>query len=195
MDKETVYIVSGYMRTGTSMMMKALESGGMETFYRKSRDDFRKGFADENYDPNTGGLYEIERKDVTDDFPEKFKGKLIKCLMDGLHKVQVMPKIKVVFMRRDFEEIRQSYQAFFSNPLQLDEKKFIDKTERAISMLLNRKDVELTILNYRDVIKNPMIQFTKLYNNEWPINPIECSKVVNPELYRFQKENLIKGIS
>ena len=58
-----LYIVSGFMRTGTSMMMKALEAGGLEAAYQQSREAMRKRYADEHYDPNVGGRYELRRRD------------------------------------------------------------------------------------------------------------------------------------
>jgi hypothetical protein len=191
---ETVYIVSGYMRTGTSMMMRALEAGGLETFSRSSRDDYRKRFKDEHYDPNEGGLYELESKDLTEDFPIQFKGKLIKCLMGALDKVAVMPKIKIIFMRRDTEEIRQSYQAFFGKQFDLSDDKFLPRVERTIASLLNRKDVELTVLWYRDVVQNPEQTFSDLAEKGWPIDPTKAAVIVKPELCRFKKENLVPGI-
>jgi len=59
----TLYVVSGFMRTGTSMMMRALENAGMNASYKQSRDEMKSRFADEFYDPNIGGLYELERED------------------------------------------------------------------------------------------------------------------------------------
>ena len=115
MDKKnkTLYVVSGFMRTGTSMMMKALEAGGMDACYRQSRDEMKNRFADEHYDPNIGGLYELERGDYQKpDFPKGYEGKLIKALNQGIPKMAVMPEIRAVFMRRDAEEIRQSYMPF-----------------------------------------------------------------------------------
>ena len=73
---KTLYVVSGFMRTGTSMMMKALEAGGLEACYRQSREEMRLRFADEHYDPNVGGLYELEREDYREKgFPRKYEGK------------------------------------------------------------------------------------------------------------------------
>jgi len=39
---DTLYVVSGFMRTGTSMMMRALEAGGMDASYRQSRETMRQ---------------------------------------------------------------------------------------------------------------------------------------------------------
>ena len=76
-----IYVVSGFMRTGTSMMMKALEAGGMDASYKQSRDVMKDHYADEYYNPNIGGLYELEKQDYQKwDFPRDYEGKLIKAL-------------------------------------------------------------------------------------------------------------------
>lgn len=196
MEDETLYVVSGFMRTGTSMMMKALEAGGLKAEYKQSRDEMKNHFADEHYDPNIGGLYELEAQDYQEyDFPIKYKGKLIKALNQGVQRMCVMPKgIRVVFMMRDPEEIRQSYEAFFSRPL-----KNIDHYERNmqnyIERIKNRKDViSLHIFQYREVIENPIKHFQILKDAGWPINVEECVKVVDAKYLRFKKEILTEGI-
>lgn len=190
----TVYVVSGFMRTGTSMMMKALEVGGMNACYKQSRDIMKNHFADGQYDPNIGGLYELERRDYLEwGFPGKYKGKLIKCLWGGLIKMDVMPKIKIVFMRRNPEEIRQSYLAFFGKNLENADK--IDRNlDYAIRMMKNRKDVDIDVFWYRDVVERPREHFQILKNHGWPIDVDKCVEIVNPKYCRYKIENLVIGI-
>ena len=118
MKDKTVYIVSGYMRTGTSMMMRALEEGGMKAINKQSRDKMKNRYKDEHYDPNIGGLYELEINDYLKfDFPKKYKGKLIKMLWGGVANFAPMSSVRIVFMLRDEEEIRQSFDAFFGRQI------------------------------------------------------------------------------
>jgi len=191
-----LYVVSGFMRTGTSMMMKALESGGLNACYKNSRDEFRKKFADKYYDPNNGGLYELERSDYRKlNFPEDYDGKLIKGLKTCVPMMNYMPNgIRVVFMLRDKEEIRQSYNAFFND--ELNNMEHHDEMMRRIILKIeNRKDVKsLNVFNYRNVIENPNRCFSLLKSKGWPINVDKCVKIVKPELYRFKKELLTIGI-
>ncbi len=192
----TVYIVSGFMRTGTSMMMKALEAGGLKAEYKQSRDEMKERYADEHYDPNIGGLYELERKDYqTLNFPYKYRGKLIKCLGMGVAHSDVMPdaQIKVVLMRRDEEEIRQSYEAFFGQPLRhIEIDKILDKSYRILD---SRVDVEVIQLEFRDVINSPLETFLHLVDKGWPINPQTAASIIEPKYYRFRKEQLTKGVA
>jgi len=196
-DDNSLYIVSGFMRCGTSMMMKALEEAGLFAEYKNSRDDrTRKPHIDEHYDPNEGGLYELERSDyLTKDFPRKYKGKLIKCLYGGLERMNVMPDgINIVFMRRDFEEIRQSYQAFFGQKLKFD-KSVEESFDLMIQKMLNRKDVNnMHVFWYREVVEEPYKHFKILKDAGWPIDIDKAVEVVNPDLCRFRKESLVEGI-
>jgi len=193
---KTVYVVSGFMRTGTSMMMRALESGGMQAEYQQSREEMRKRFADDHYDPNFGGLYELERQDYRNfDFPEDYKGKLIKALSGGAVRMKPMKDgIRVVFMRRDEEEIRQSYLAFFNQNINLNDN-FQLRMGRFIETLDNRRDVKsLDVFWYRNVIEEPKKHFEILKSNGWPIDIDKAVSVVNPDYCRYRKEDLIEGI-
>lgn len=191
-----LYVVSGFMRTGTSMMMKALEAGGINTSYKQSRDEMKDRYGDDHYDPNIGGLYELERNDYRKpDFPRPYDGKLIKGLNGCIPNMNVMPNgISVVFMRRDPEEIRQSYDAFFSKQLSSVET-LNERMETIIERIKNRKDVvSFTELWYRNVVDNPYFHFSILKNEGWDIDVNSAAKVVDPNYCRFKKEELTIGV-
>ncbi len=193
--EETLFIVSGFMRTGTSMMMKALETGGIETVYAKNRDEIKDVFADKNYNPNDGGLYELERTDyLSANFPRKFKGKLIKALLGALDRMRVMPKIKIIVMKRNPEEIRQSYFAFFGQKLPVTDKQLEEMYKETIMSLANRKDTEYKEFWYRDVVKEPLKYFQELKEWGWPIDPQKSAQIVDPSLLRYKLESLEVGI-
>lgn len=191
-----VFVVSGFMRTGTSMMMKALEAGGLDACYAQSRNVMKDRFADEHYDPNIGGLFELERGDYRMfGFPKRHEGKLIKALNQGVPRMAVMPHgIRVVFMRRDPEEVRQSYDAFFDQQLRNIE--HLDRNmQDVIARIQNRRDVKsLDVFWYRQVIGSPLSHFEVLKANGWPIDPEAAAGVVDPALCRFKIENLTVGI-
>ena len=193
---KTLYVVSGFMRTGTSMMMHALDVGGLGAFKRESRDVMKNKHADKHYDPNRGGLYELEPKDYKSfGFPKQFEGKLIKALNHGIPRMAVMEHgIKVVFMMRNPEEIRQSYDAFFAKQLT-----GIDKYERNMQDILarirNRKDVlSLDIFQYRDVVRKPLKHFIELSHHRWPIDAWKAAQIIDPKLCHYKIENLTIGI-
>jgi len=193
--KDIVYLISGFMRCGTSLCTAAMEAGGLKTMYRESRDKMKDSYGDSYYDANPLGLKEMERQDYQElGFPSKYKGYCLKLLMGGLNSMCVMPKIKIVFMRRDAEEIRQSYEAFFDRRMELDNGTFQRKVELIIEQMHNRKDTELIEVWYRDVIENPIKQFQRIKDFGFPIDVEKAVSVVNPELCRFRKEILVEGI-
>jgi len=187
-------VVSGFMRTGTSMMMRALEAGGLEATKSNERDKMNDRFGDKDYRPNPNGFYEIENLSQVrqDDFMEKCRGKLIKAMFNDVLNIPVKD-YKIVFMIRDKEEIRQSFEAFFNTKAPMIER-YDERMEHIIKLLKNRKDVQLTVLNYRDVIDNPRKEFQKLKDGGWKIDVDKCISIVDPNLCRFRKENLTIGI-
>lgn len=193
---DPVYVISGWMRSGTSMMMKALETGGMDAVYRQSRDEMKNRYADEHYDPNIGGLYELERTDYQKpDFPRGYEGKLIKALRAGPASMRVMPGgIKVVFMRRDPEEQRQSYMAFFGGQAPTVEQ-IAQQVERSLEAAKNRRDTEVMELAYKYVIRNPYRAFEMVRDFYCVDLDVDAAAAtVDEQYYRFRKEELEVGI-
>ncbi len=102
---EPIIIVSGLPRSGTSMMMKMLDDGGMEIVC----DGIRT--ADED---NPKGYYELEQvKDL--DKPDKdkswledTKGKVVKIISFLLQDLPLSHNYKIIFMLRNIEEILAS---------------------------------------------------------------------------------------
>jgi len=177
------------------MMMQALEAGGLTPEYKQSREDMKDRLTDEHYNPNVGGLYELEAEDYRDiNFPRKYEGKLIKCLLSELSKIDTMPNgIKIVFMRRNVEETRQSFMAFFNKSLEVEH--LDEQLDKAIRKLRNRKDVQsVDVFQYRDVVKNPGIHFMILKDNGWPIDIDKAVSVVEPSYMRYKIENLEAGV-
>jgi len=191
---KTTYVVSGYMRTGTSMMMKALEAGGLEAAINPDRDKMNQQFGDSNYKPNVGGFYELNRSEYQQyGFPRMYEGKLLKCLWGGVAKV-VVGDYRIVFMMRNPEEIRQSYEAFFDGRVPPSLEKYEDIMKDTIDMLENRKDTRVLIIQYRNVINNPRKEFQKIKDFGFPIDIERAISVVDPTLCRFKLEDLTVGI-
>lgn len=190
-----IYIVTGYMRSGTSMMMQCLQAGGLEAVFDKRREDMNKNFGDTHYQPNKKGFFELSYPEYNKiGFPLQYKGKLIKCLRGGVYEMAVH-QYKVVYMLRDPEEIRQSYEAFFGH--NADDQilsKYHEEMDKTISLLENRKDVDLCVFQYRDVVENPTKYFTILKNQGWPIDVEKAVNEVDAEQCRFRIEKLVVGL-
>lgn len=102
MDRNTVVVVSGLPRSGTSMMMKMLEAGGLEPL----TDHIRTPDED-----NPKGYYEFERvKKLPEDtaWLEEARGRVVKIISRLLLHLPQTYTYKVIFMRRKMEEILAS---------------------------------------------------------------------------------------
>lgn len=102
MNNETITIVSGLPRSGTSMMMKMLEAGGLEAL----TDNIRT--ADED---NPKGYFEFERvKQIENDkaWLEDARGRVVKLISALLKHLPPSYNYKVIFMRRAMPEILAS---------------------------------------------------------------------------------------
>lgn len=183
----TTYFVSGYMRTGTSMMMCALEAGGMDAAKNTQRDEYLlKRFGDDRFHPNAGGFYELNMRQYTQDgFPRMYGGMLIKLLWGALPLV-VAGDYKVVFMRREYDEVAESYDATFGESIPHPRVQFMGLMNDALGVLEVRRDMDVTVVNYQDVLDDPLDVFTRLVANDWPIDPVAAAAIVDPAQHRFE---------
>jgi hypothetical protein len=97
----SIVVVSGLPRSGTSMMMKMLEAGGLEI----ATDNIRT--ADED---NPKGYFELERvkdldKSGDKDWLDRYRGKAVKVISFLLKDLPEEYHYKVIFMERHLEEV------------------------------------------------------------------------------------------
>jgi len=199
-DKDVNYVVTGWLRCGTSMMMQALIEGGMPAEFDPKRSRMNNYYGDIHYKPNEGGFFELNRRDYRKiNFPSPYRGKLIKCLWGGLHRMCVNPNgYRYIFMLRNREECRQSYEAFFDQPapdIAQNDQTYYPQRNKYLDLLENRKDtLSVHQIKYRDMIEDPLKYFQQLSEEDWPIDPEKAAEVVKPELCRFRLEKLEIGI-
>lgn len=195
-----IYIISGFMRTGTSAMMAALIAGGMDAAWSDERDKLATAHADEHYHPNRAGLYEVPLREYGNvDFPLAYQGKLIKVMAWGLDGLAVNQEgYRVVLMRRDQEEIRQSYEAFFGRPLRHPWfSQYTERMDRAARVLANRRDVaNVSVVDYAELVRAPIMVFADLQANGWSgvFNRKLAADTIDQAQYRFRRELLTAGI-
>lgn len=178
------------------MMMHCLSCGGMDVAKSESRDSIADQHADAHYHPNASGLWEIPLQEYgKPGWPRQYDGKLIKIMAWGLRQMAAH-RYKVVLMQRDPEEIRQSYEAFLGRPHggPWDLSKYQDHMQETQREMESRKDVDFLILDYADVVSDPMRAMSNLAACGWPINAKESAKHVDSKQYRFRRELLTVGI-
>ena len=177
------------------MMMRCLEAGGLEAIYDKGRDSrMNQRLGDGMYKPNADGFMEMSAEDYrAKDFPKAYEGKLIKCLRHGVLKLPA-GEYRIVYMRRDGEECRQSAQAIFSAALMPEFAEIVDRETETISGILEqRRDCKVVQVWYRSALENPLDTFTHLVNEGWPIDPVKAAAIVDESKCRFRKESLQAG--
>lgn len=201
-----IYIVSGCMRSGTSMMMRCLEKGGIPAVLSSSRDVMNEQYGDDYYKPNGDGFYELTRAEfIAPGFPRMYPERAVKCLYSGLATIKLGEEgrdLKIIYMLRHPEEIRQSYEAFFRSSLGLVKARPMDEDapyhvvmKRVVETVSQRADVAgLAVLQYRDVVAEPLHIFEGLQADGWPIDPVPAAGVVDPKRCRFRLEDLAVGI-
>jgi hypothetical protein len=164
MAQEIITIVSGLPRSGTSMLMKMLEAGGMEIL----TDNIRT--ADED---NPKGYYEFERvKQLEKDksWLEDAKGKAVKIISALLQHLPADYTYKVIFMRRNMDEILASQKQMLirrGEPTDRvsDEKMkqmFLKHLEQVEAWLARQPNMDVLYVNYNESLKEPVEHAEKI---------------------------------
>lgn len=189
-EKELV-VVSGLPRSGTSMMMKMLEAGGIPPL----QDNIRT--ADED---NPKGYYEFERvKKLPDDtawMPEAV-GKAVKIIALLLTKLPLKGyRYKVLFMRRDIEEIMKSQKQMLirrgESPDKISDEEMITTYNRHLSEVLSFLEANscftVFFVNYNDLMRDPedwVPRIAAFLGKEMDVEAMKA--VVDPNLYRNRR--------
>jgi hypothetical protein len=181
-----VIVVSGLPRSGTSMMMQMLDAGGCQVLV----DDLRK--ADED---NPKGYYEFDKvKRVKDDssFLEAAGGTAVKIISMLLYDLPQDQPYKIIFMRRDLDEILRSQKIMLrrgENDIQdndADMRRLFDKhLNDIVSWLADRKNYDTIYVSYKDLIENTLSSVHEV--NHFLGNCLDVEKmaaVVDAGLYR-----------
>jgi hypothetical protein len=186
-----ITVVSGLPRSGTSMMMKMLEAGGIPPL----QDNIRT--ADED---NPKGYYEFERvKKLPKDtawLPEA-KGKAVKIIALLLTKLPLKGyRYKVLFMRRDIEEILASQKRMLVRRGEATDKvsdeEMITTYHRHLSEVLSFLDANpcftVFFVNYNDLMRDPADWIPRINAFVGGKLDEEAMKaVVDPNLYRNRR--------
>jgi hypothetical protein len=163
--EKPIYIVSGLPRSGTSMMMKMLEAGGLKIL----TDNIRT--AD---DDNLQGYYEFERvkqlKDGDADWLKDAQGSVVKVISALLEHLPAGQHYKVIFMEREMMEILSSQRKMLErrgkpgNPAE-DGRfaelygKHLDKIK---SWLTHQINMDVLYIHYNEMVKQPVEYATKV---------------------------------
>lgn len=187
MNRRKIAIVSGLPRSGTSMMMRMLETGGMEVL----TDRLREPDSD-----NPKGYYEFERvKQIEHDksWLHDAEGRVVKIISQLLQYLPSSYAYKVIFMRRNMEEILASQKRMLARRGEesdnvADEKLamlFRQHLERLQAWLDGQPNLEVIYVSYNRVLESPREEAKRIdafLDQDLDVDAM--AKVVDPTLYR-----------
>ena len=198
-----IYVVSGYRRSGTTAMMKALHCGGLPVLCNSKIDDNCKRLPEvDGYKPTPTGLqFEIGQSFYMDpDFMAQYvvknPGSAVKVFFDGLPNLPAHDYV-VVFMHRDPGEIRESLQRAedYRKAINMrDNRKdrlpfdvYKDYTPEHVDycyrIARQRRDMKVIDVNFVDLVRKP-IEVLSWIRNIIPIDLEKAAEAIDPDWYR-----------
>ena len=191
-DKQVVTVVSGLPRSGTSLMMKMLEAGGLPVM----QDGIREADRD-----NPKGYYEFERVKQMDKgdttWMAEAQGKVVKIISALLKHMPPEHEYRVIFMRRHMEEILASQRKMLvhrgEDAEKMDDEKMEELFEKHMAQVFAWLDQQPNVrslqVHYSDLLTDPTTQAGMV--NEFLDNRLDAQKMsqmVDPNLYRNRKD-------
>lgn len=189
-DDDAIIIVSGLPRCGTSMMMQMLEAGGIPIV----TDHIRKSDED-----NLRGYYEFEKvKEIKKNsgWLDQCFGKVFKMVSALLYDLPKNRKYKIIFMKRNFEEMIASQNVMLKRKGIKDDgisdevmaKKFESHLSKIEAWLEKQNFIDILYINYNNVLQNPFKNAQRV--NMFLENRLNIDNmvgVVEKSLYRQKK--------
>jgi hypothetical protein len=190
MDRDTITIVSGLPRSGTSMMMKMLEAGGIPVLTDQIRT------ADED---NPEGYYEFERvRQIEEDkaWLQDAQGKVVKMIAALLKHLPPEYGYQVIFMRRNIEEVLASQREMLirrGEPTdRVSDERMAELFGKHVTQvevwLAGQPNFEILYIDYGDVLAEPLKQAKRVSRFlDYALDVEKMAKVVDPALYRQRR--------
>ena len=190
MDRDTIAIVSGLPRSGTSMMMRMLEAGGVPVL----TDRIRTADAD-----NPEGYYEFERvKQIEEDkawLPDA-EGKVVKMIAALLKHLPPEYRYHVIFMRRKIEEVLASQREMLVRrgeptdavPDERMAELFAKHVAQVEAWLAEQPNFKILYVDYGEVLAEPLAQAERVSQFlDCALDIEKMAGVVDPALYRQRR--------
>ncbi len=195
--EDVIVIVSGLPRSGTSMMMKMLEAGGIPllTDHQRSPDE-----------DNPKGYFEFERvknlpKGDVDWLPQA-RGKAVKVISALLEHLPPQYTYRVLFMRRDLREILASQRKMLlrrgEDPDKVDEEElyrlFSKHLQYIRRWLAQQPNFRVLEVPYNRIMETPepyVHQINVFLGGS--LDEDAMIKVIDPHLYRNRASHIVQG--
>jgi hypothetical protein len=176
--KKDIVVVSGLPRSGTSMMMQMLESGGLEIL----TDRIRKPDED-----NLRGYYELEKvKQLKEDaaWVSGASGKVIKVISQLLQHLPSAHTYRTLFLQRGLHEVLASQRQMLIRrgvdpSTQVDDEQLAPIFERHLqdvySWLADQPNFNTLYLPHREILSNPEAESARI--NEFLSGSLDEAKM------------------
>ena len=188
---ETIIIVSGLPRSGTSMMMNMLENGGLELL----TDGIRT--AD---DDNPRGYYEFEAvkslQEGETSWLENARGKVVKIISYLLPSLPPDYNYRTIFMQRDLEEVLASQRKMIvrrgEDPDKIDDQKMKIILENHLSeideWIRTQDNITRIDVPYKRMVDDPHPHLKTIHQFlDYPLDLDKMADIVDPKLYRQRR--------
>jgi hypothetical protein len=179
---ETVTIVTGLPRSGTSLMMQIME--------RTSFPILSDGLREKDIN-NPEGYYELEAvKGIVKDnsFLKEAEGKVVKIVTPLPLFLDKTLNYRVLFMRRDLEEILRSQEKMLGKDQSSEREKFKTIYELHLKKTYNFFDsnkIPFIDVWYKELISKTEVELNKIIDFlELPEKWEDLANAVHPDLYR-----------
>jgi tetratricopeptide (TPR) repeat protein len=184
---QPITIVSGLPRSGTSMMMQMLHAGGMPTLHDDERPaDFS----------NPRGYFELQavmHTPIDDSWVENAPGHAVKVIHAILRVLPSAYRYRVIFMKRDLDEVVASQSAMLErsnqpgSALNAEHLKaaYGREYERTGAWLADQPNFEVLELNYKGLVSSPDVWIERVCSfMRVPLNMVAMREVIDASLYR-----------
>lgn len=181
------YLIVGYNRSGTSMLMYALKCAGISIQYdKKFTEIVESHYNTGKYRNNPTGFYEagIECLRPLDEH-------LLKVDQRTLYMVPLSYEYNVIYIERDNEEIIYSLDKMYNTVHPSKKLKIIEKQKKRMKEYLkSHKNFSIVSeINYTDLVNNPIKYFATL-DLGIEIDANIAANAINSHYYRNKKARI-----
>jgi hypothetical protein len=184
-----IIVVSGLPRSGTSLMMQMLDSGGIDVV----TDEVRSADTD-----NPRGYYELERvKQIQQDaswLPET-RGKAFKMVSQLLYHLPSSERYRIVFMDRDLDEVLVSQEKMLERlgrpaaPRDQIKRAFVTHLEKLHAWLPRQANMQLLRVSYNDLVQRSDLEVGRIGAFLGLSSNVHLMRgAIDPLLYRNRNE-------
>jgi len=177
-------LVSGFARSGTSLMMQILDASGVTCHKHEAMNTGSKDMRltrDQDYNPHPGGIYEnmpqnwvtLQYGDATKIFIPDWDKSLFQI------KAATPEAWKMIFMTRDYEELKMSCKKMYRYKWAY----FCPKTEWEFHAKIKfqvGEEWRITPVHYNELMEHPRRELQKLVDRKWPIDVDAGCSIIDP---------------